>query len=137
MAFRPLTNEEGKRVFLPAKASVVFTKGDAILNTSGYADIQVSGSNIDSYYVADETVTASGTDGATLVACIPVAGVRFEVDTSNTPTAAQAGVDVDFSAAGTIDSSATTDQVFHVEKFILPLSAKKAIGFFVRGAPNA
>lgn len=137
MAFRAITNESGKRVLLPAKASVVFTKGDAILNTSGYADIQTSGSNIDAYYVADETVTASATDGATLVACIPVDGVRFEVDTSNTPTAAQQGVDVDFSAAGTVDTSAVTDQVFHVEKMILPLSEKKAIGFFVRGAPNS
>ena len=73
----------------------------------------------------------------TLIACIPVDGVRFEVDTSNTPTAAQQGVDVDFSAAGTVDTSAVTDQVFHIEKMILPLSAKKAIGFFVRGAPNA
>ena len=137
MAYRALTNEQGKRVFLPAKASVAFTKGDAILNTSGYADIQTSGSNIDTYYVAAETVTAAATDGATLLSCIPVDGVRFEVDCSNTPTAAQAGVDVDYSAAGTIDSSAVTDQVFHVEKFVLPLSAKKAIGFFVRGAPNA
>ncbi len=137
MAFRAKNFEQGKRVHLPAKASVAFTKGDAILNTSGYADIQTSGSNIDCYYVADETVTANGTDGVTMVACIPVDGVEFEVDTSNTPTAAQAGVDVDFSAAGTIDSSAVTDQVFHVSRFVLPLSAKKAIGFFVRGAPNS
>ena len=125
-------------MLVPAKASIAFVKGDALLDDgAGFFDKATSGSNIDVYYVADETITSASTDGATLLNVIPVAGVRFEVDMSNTPTQTQAGLDVDLSAAGTVDSSAVTDQLFHVEQFVLPLSSKKAIGFFVRGAPNS
>lgn len=139
MAFRAIGQEEGKRVLVPAKGSITFTKGNALKDDgAGYFTNSASGDNTDVYYVADETVTSNATDGVTLLAAIPAySTVRFEVDTSNTPTQTEAGLDVDLSAAGTIDSSAVTDQVFHVEQFVLPLSAKKAIGYFVRGAPNS
>ena len=138
MAFRPLNYEQGKRVLVPAKASIAFVKGNALKDDgAGYFTNSASGDNTDVWYVCDRTVTSAATDGETLLEVIPTAGIRFEVDTSNTPTQTEAGVPGnDLSAAGTIDSSAVTDEIFHIEQFVLPLSGKKAIGYFTRGVPN-
>lgn len=138
MAFRPLNWDQGKVVLLPAKASIVFVKGNALKDDgAGYITNSASGDNTDVFFVSNQSVTANGTDGVTLLECIPVRGLRFEVDTSNTPTQTEAGLAVDLSAAGTIDSTAVTDQVFYVEQFKLPLSGKKAIGYFTQGVPNS
>jgi len=139
MSFRAINYEGGKNVLVPAKASIAFVKGNALKDDgAGFFTNSASGDNTDVSHVCDETVTSVATDGATLINVIPVAmGVRFEADTSNTPTQTEAGLDVDLSAAGTVDTTAVTDQVFHVEQFVLPLSKKIAIGYFVRGAPNS
>jgi hypothetical protein len=138
MAFRAINFEEGKRVLVPAKASITFVKGNALKDDgAGFFTNSASGDNTDVWYVCDESVVSASTDGATYIHAIPTAGIRFEVDTSNTPTQTEAGLEVDLSAAGTVDSSAVTDQVFHVEQFKLPLSSKVAIGYFTRGVPNS
>lgn len=138
MAFRAINYEQGKRVLVPAKGSIAFIKGNALKDDgAGYFTNSASGDNTDVWYVCDETVTSNATDGVTQLAVIPTAGIRFEVDTSNTPTQTEAGLEVDLSAAGTVDTTAVTDQVFHVEQFVLPLSGKKAIGYFTRGVPNS
>ena len=138
MAFRPINFDQGKVVLLPAKGSISFTKGNALKDDgAGYITNSASGDNTDVYFVANQTVTSNATDGVTLLECIPVRGVRFEVDTSNTPTQTQAGLAVDLSAAGTVDTSAVTDQVFYVENFKLPLSGKIALGYFTQGTPNS
>src|SRR4051812_754435 len=110
MAFRPINFDDGEVILIPASAggsSNTITKGDALKISCGYYTSTTSGDNNDVWYVAAETkvVTVDGT----LIAAYPTNNVRFEVDTSNTPTAAQQGVAVDFSAAGTVDTSATTD----------------------------
>lgn len=138
MAFRPTNFDEGKIVYLPASAggsSNTITKGDALKISSGYYTSGASGDNTDVWFVAAETkvVTVDGT----LIAAYPTRDTLFEVDTSNTPTAAQQGLAVDLSAAGTIDTSAVTDQVFFFIKAKLPLSSKIAYGYFTLGVPNS
>lgn len=138
MAFVPLNFQSGKVVLLPAKTAITFTKGNALKDDgAGFITNAASGDNTDTQFVAAESVVSAGGDGATLLACIPVRGVRFVVDTSNTPTQTEAGLAVDLSAAGTVDTTAVTDQVFFVEQFQLPLSSKKAIGYFTQGVPNS
>ncbi len=132
--FLPQNYEDGKTEYIPA-TNTTFTKGDAIKTTSGVATPAASGDNTDVWFVAAETKTIAASGDPLLV--YTARGVRFIVDTSNTPTQAQAMLAVDLSAAGTIDSSAVTDQVFFVEKFVLPLSSKKAIGYFTLGVPNS
>lgn len=138
MAFRPLNFDEGKCIHIPASAggsSQTINKGDGLKISSGYYTPAASGDNTDVWFVAAETllVTADGQ----LIKAIPTRDTLFEVDTSNTPTAAQQGLAVDLSAAGTIDTSAVTDQVFFFVSAKLPLSSKKAIGYFTLGVPNS
>lgn len=134
MAFLPLNNEDGKTMLLPC-TNTAFVKGDAIKTTNGVGTPAASGDNTDVWFVAAETKTIAASGDPLLV--YATSDVRFIVDTSNTPTQAQAMLAVDLSAAGTVDSSAVTDQVFFVERFILPLSSKKAVGYFTRGVPNS
>lgn len=134
MAFLPLNYEEGKAMLMPA-TNTAFTKGDACKTTSGVLTPSASGDNTDVWFVAAETKTIAASGDPLLV--WPTSDVRFIVDTSNTPTQAQMQLAVDLSAAGTVDTSAVTDQVFFAENAILPLSSKKVIGFFTRGVPNS
>ncbi len=138
MAFRPVNNEEGKKLLIPAKASIAFVKGNALKDDgAGFITNAASGDNTDVFFIADEEITSNGTDGVTLLNCTLVKGVLLEADTSNTPAQTDVGTDVDLSAAGTVDTTAATDQVFHVVKVVLPLSAKKVIGYFNQGVPNS
>ena len=138
MAFIPRDHDLGKEMRIPAKASITFVKGNALQDdTAGYITNSASGDNGDVKFVCLEGVVSNGTDGVTLLNVLRTDGVLFEADTSNTPTQTQVGTDVDLSAAGTLDTSATTDQVFHVLKVILPLSGKKVLGYFNQGVPNS
>ena len=132
--FLPLNYADGRTMLLPC-TNTAFVKGDACKTTSGVLTPSASGDNTDVWFVAAETKTIAASGDPLLV--YGTSDVRFTVNTSNTPLAAEAQLAVDLSAAGTIDSSAVTDQVFFVEKFILPLSTKKAIGYFTRGVPNS
>lgn len=134
MAFIALNYEDGKTMLLPC-TNTAFVIGDAIKTTSGVGTPAASGDNTDVWFVAAEGKTIAASGDPLLV--YTTTGVRFLVDTSNTPTQAQMMLAVDLSAAGTVDTSATTDQVFFAEKPILPLSSKKVVGFFTQGAPNA
>lgn len=135
--FKPKRFDSGRLVKMPGKASTTFTKGNALKNNVGYVDNAASGDNTDVQFIAWETKTTSASEGDPVLCYRIVGGVQLEVDTSNTPTQAQALVATDLSAAGTIDTSATTDAVFFVELFKKPLSAKKAIGHFVGGVINS
>lgn len=134
MAFLPLNNEDGRTFLLPC-TNTAFTKGDAIKTTSGVGTPAASGDNTDVSFVAAETKTIAAS-GDPLLVYSTHGSIRFIVDTSNTPTQAQCMLAVDLSAAGTVDTSAVTDQVFFVEKPVLPLSSKKVIGYFTLGVPN-
>lgn len=134
MAFLPLNNEDGKTFLMPA-TNTQFTKGDACKTTSGVLTPSASGDNTDVWFVAAETKLIAASGDPLLV--YGTSDVRFIVDTSNTPTQAQMQLAVDLSAAGTLDTSAVTDQVFFAENAKLPLSSKKVVGYFTRGVPNS
>lgn len=115
-------------------SSQAFVKGDALKdNGSGYLIPAASGDNTGVKYIAWETKTVT-TTGTLLLVYRIVGGVQLEADTSNTVTQTQVHTEVDLSAAGTLDTSATTDQLFYVEKFI---STSKVLGYFVDGVPNS
>lgn len=138
MAFLARNYERGRALRIPAVGSATaITKGDSLKNSSGYLTPSASGDNSDTEFVAIETVTTGSSNGDTLVHCIPVRGVQFVADTSNTPTQAQALVYVDLSAAGTVDTSAVTDQVFYFARSVGALADKKIIGWFSCGVPNS
>jgi hypothetical protein len=134
MAFLPLNFEDGKTMYLPC-TNTAFSKGDAIKTTSGVGTPAASGDNTDVWFVAAETKTIAASGDPLLV--YSTSDVRFIVDSSNTPTQAQMMLAVDLSAAGTVDTSAVTDQVFFAEYAKLPLSSKKIVGYFTRGVPNS
>lgn len=134
MAFTPRKYEDGAVMMIPGAATAI-TKGNALKNSSGNYTPSASGDNTDVEFVAMETVTpASAGD---LIRAIRVKGVEFVADTSNTPTAAQMNEYVDLSAAGTIDTSATTDKVFFAAKLLGAAADKKVIGWFQQGAVNS
>lgn len=135
--FKPVRYDSGKVFKLLAKGSTAFVKGDAVKNSSGYATPSASGDNLDVEFVALETKTTTAVDGSDTILCVTTRGVQFEVDSSNTPTQAQMLTSVDLSAAGTIDTSATTDQVFFAAKLQGAAANKKILGWFVGGTPNA
>lgn len=137
MAFLPLNNEDGRTFYIPA-TNTTFNKGDALMNLSGNTGLvtpKTSGDNFDVWFVAAETKTIANSGDPLLV--YGTSDVRFIADTSNTPTQAQMLLAVDMSAAGTVDTSAVTDQVFFAERAVLPLTAKKVVGYFTRGVPNS
>lgn len=134
--FTPVRYDSGKIISLPAASSQTFHKGDAVKNSSGYIVPAASGDNTDVEFVCLENITTGGSNGD-LVRCVKTRGVEFIVDTSNTPTQAQMQTQVDLSAAGTIDTSATTDQVFFAAKLVGAASNKKVLGWFVGGVPNS
>lgn len=134
MAFLPVGFEDGKTQLLPC-TNTAFVKGDAIKTTGGVGTPAASGDNTDVFFVAAETKTIAASGDPLLV--YSTEGVRFIVDTSNTPTQAQMMLAVDLSAAGTVDTSAVTDQVFFAEEAVLPLSSKKVKGYFTKGVPNS
>ncbi len=136
MAILPELYDSGKLVYLKAANSQTFTKGGAVKNSSGYITPAASGDNTDVKFVSMEPITTGGTDGE-LVLCMRTLGVVFIADTSNTPTQAQMQVHVDLSAAGTIDTSATTDQVFFAESIVGAAADKKVRGHFAAGVPNS
>lgn len=136
MAFKAVRYDSGKVISLPAKASQTIAKGDGLKNNGGYLIPTVSGDNADVEFVAMAAYSTSGTDGD-LIRVIPVRGVQFIVDCSNTPTQAQMLTAVDLSAAGTIDTSATTDQVFFAAALVGAASDKKILGWFTNGVPNS
>lgn len=134
MAFLPIAQDEGKKILMPA-TNTAFTKGDACKTTSGVLTPSASGDNTDVFFVAAETKTIAASGD--MLEVWSAVGTRFIVDTSNTPTQAQMQLAVDLSAAGTVDTSAVTDQVFFAENAILPLSSKKVVGYFTQGVPNS
>ncbi len=134
--FVPTEKDSGKLSYQLAAGSITFVKGNALKNSSGYLTNTASGDNTDVKYVCMENKVTGATDGESLLV-IEITGVKFIADSSNTPTQAQMKTQIDLSAAGTVDSSATTDQVFYAEKLVGPASAKKIMGYFTGGAPNA
>jgi hypothetical protein len=135
MAFRPVNYEEGKTVLLPAKASIAFVKGNALVDDgAGFITNGASSTAVDVNYIADETVTSSGTDGATLVRCIPTRGIRFNADCDAAPAQTDVGTLADLGAAGNVNPDASSNDLFFIESIDLSGGAvgttTKVFGYF-------
>lgn len=136
MAFLPLNQEEGKIVNLQV-AATTFTKGDACVHDgSGQMTKATAGNGTAIRYVSASTVSTTATAGDIHPFWVADPTVRFVADTTTTPTQAQCGTYVDLvTNAATLDTAASTDDLFFVES-VLDAANKKVVGYFVPSAPN-
>lgn len=134
MAFVPRRFDSGKVQRLPLAASTTVTKHQLLKFSSGYLIDAAAGDN-EVEYVALEAVTAAATDGATEVDVLPIDEVvEFEALTATTPVqATHVGNSYDLSDLNTLDLTATTDKVFHIDS-IKSATDKKVIGHFNKPA---
>lgn len=137
MAFIPVHQEESKVVSLQV-AATTFTKGDACVHDgSGQMTKATAGNGTAIRYVIAETVASTATAGDYKDFWIASPGVAYEADTTAAPTQAQMGTYVDLvTNAGTLDTSASTDDLFFLERSKGALAGKVVIGYFQQSAPN-
>jgi len=131
MAFLPLNYDEGNLVSLLIGAET-FTKGDAcIFDGSGHMIKATAGGNVPIFYVIMEDVAvAPSAGGREALFARTISTPIFVADTTTTPTQAQCGTYVDtVTNAGTLDTAASVDDLFFVEK-IISAADKKVQGWF-------
>ena len=131
MSFEPITRLEGKTRELPMAGSATVTRYSLCKMSSGYIVAAAAGDN-EVEYVALETKTNSGSSGDVTVLVLLLDDVtEFLALTATTPVqATHVGTDVDLSDAATLDLTATTDKVFHID------SIHSAANKIVRGRFN-
>ena len=134
MAFLPINFESGKLVQLPmynGGSSIAYTVGQALTITSGYYATATAGQGTDVEAICMEagTISTSGT----LLKCISTRGVRFIADTAADTIATQVGTCVDLSSATALDTTASADDLFFVEKIVGSLADRTVQGFFQHG----
>lgn len=136
MAFIPLNHEQGKIVQLQV-AATTFTKGDACVHDgSGQMVKATAGNGAGIMYVIAETVATTATAGDLKNFWIATPDVQFVADTTADPTQAQMGTFVDLvTNAATLDTSASTDDLFFLERALGPLTDRKVVGHFTPYAP--
>lgn len=136
MAFLPINFEDGQLIKLPMSdggSTANYTVGQALKVTSGLYITATAGQGTDVEAICMEAGTISN-DGE-LLSCISTRGVRFIADGDADPIASEAGTYVDLASATELDTSASSDDLFYLEKVRYPLSARKVEGFFQHGTP--
>ena len=133
MAFIPINFEEGRLVDLPMTAAT-YTKGQALLCTSGYYITSAAGSNLAVDYVCMEGIVIATTGNT--AKCISTRGVKFLADCDAAPAQTDVGTVCDIATATTLNPDASTDDIFYIESVILPLTAKQVVGYFMHENPN-
>lgn len=130
MAFLPINYEEGNIVELQV-AATTFTKGDAcIFDGSGQMVKATAADGVPLFYVIMEDVLTTATAGDLKRFVRTISTPIFVANTSGTPTQAQCGTYVDtVTNAGTLDTAASADDLFFVEK-IISASDKLVQGWF-------
>lgn len=136
MAFLPVNYEDGRVVPLQV-AATTFTKGDACVHDgSGQMTKATAGNGAGIMYVIAETVSTTATAGDIHNFWAATPDVNFIADTTANPTQAQMGTFCDLvTNAGTLDTSASTDDLFFLERVHGALADKKVIGHFTPYAP--
>lgn len=136
MPFIPYNQEEGKLVPLQV-AATTFTKGDACVHDgSGQMVKATAGNGAGLMYVIAETVATAATAGDIKDFWVASPDVSFVADTTANPTQAQMGTFCDLvTNAATLDTSASTDDLFFLERVLGPLADRKVIGHFTPYAP--
>ena len=122
---------------MPAASGETIVKGDALAdNGSGYLAVATVATAVDIHYVAMETVTTTST--GQLVKCIETTNVLFEADTTAAWTQSQVGTYVDLASVSTLDTSASTNDLFYFLKGVGTSGTDtKVLGFFTRAVPNS
>lgn len=130
MAFLPINYEEGNIVELQV-AATTFTKGDAcIFDGSGQMVKATAADGVPLFYVILEDVPATATAGDLKKFVRTFTAPIFQANVTSTPTQAQCGTYVDtVTNAGTLDTAASADDLFFVEK-IISASDKLVQGWF-------
>ena len=131
MAILPQNYDEANLVSLLIGAET-FTKGDmCIFDGSGHMVKASAGGNVPIFYVIMESVAVAPSAGAVeKVFARTISTPIFVADVTTTPTQAQCGTYVDIvTNAGTLDTAASTDDLFFVEK-IISAADKKVQGWF-------
>lgn len=134
MAFLPTHFEDGQLVTLPMTAAT-YTVGQPLACTSGSYVTAASGQNTDVEAVCMEAGVVASTGD--LLKCISTRGVKFLADTTANPAATCQGTYVDLTTSLLLDTTASTDDLFFVEKIVGPLANKKVQGYFQHGTPLA
>ena len=120
MAFVPKKYDSGRVRSLPLTASATCTKGGHMKMTSGYLAAGAGGDNEAEYIGLETTTDTTAVSGSTLVNVIVIDDeIEFEALTATTPVqATHVGNDYDFSDKLTLDLTATTDKIFHIDSIV-------------------
>lgn len=132
MAFKPTnpSRAEGQEVLLQMAASATVAKYDALAFSSGNVQRAVSGTTEVRYIALEDKTTGAGENPQIL--CLPVEGIRFEADTNADPVfATDVWVKADLTDHDTLNESASTNDVFFIEKIVGDTTDKKVQGYFV------
>lgn len=115
--FIPLERFEGMNSELPATNATTFTKGALVKMSSGYLTNAAAGDN-EVEYVAMESVLT--TSSGQIVKVLKISDdTVFEAECGTTPVqATHVGNDYDLASASTIDLTASTDKVFHIDEIV-------------------
>lgn len=134
MSFKEEIKYDGKTRELPMGSGATITKGSHCKMSSGYLVAGAAGDD-EAFYIAMETKTNSGAAGAVKGLVLEIdESIQFEALCATTPVqATHVGNDYDFSDAATLDLTATTDKVFHVDE-IRSTTNKLVLGHFNKPA---
>lgn len=121
-------------VDLPMTAAT-YTKGQMLTCTSGYYVTASASQGGEVYAVCMEGIVIA-TTGDTAKCCV-TRGPRFLADTDAAPAQTDVGTECDIASATTMNPDANGDNLFYIEKVVLPLTDKKVIGYFKHENPNS
>lgn len=130
MSFKPLRFDQGKTMSLLMGTGQTLTKNNRCKYSSGYLVVGATGDD-ETEYIALETKTNSGADGAAECLVLPIDGTtQFEALVGATPSqASHVGNDYDYTDADTVNLSGTTDKAFHID-YIKSAADKIVVGRF-------
>ena len=134
MAFLPQNFDDGKTIDMPA-AAATYTKGQALVYASGNVSTAAQNQNMEVPFVSMEGKVIATTGDP--LKCIITRGVRFLADCAANPAQTDCNTECDLGSATTLTAAANTDNLFYIEKVIMPLADKKVIGYFKHENPNS
>jgi hypothetical protein len=136
--FKPIRFDSGRLVKMPAKATIAFQKGDAVVDDgNGYLTLAASSTAVDVKFVAWENKTIGASDGELLLCYRVVGGVQIEADTDANPAQTDVHTFADLASDATLNPDASTNDLFYIEYIKGALADKKVVGHFAEGVPNS
>lgn len=132
MAFRPLNFEEGKVIFAPGTNAETFTKGDALIYSSGLLTAAASGTTTDIEFVVAKTVTT--VSSGELIEVYPATpDILYEADTDAAWSTVDQGTFADLATVSTINPDASSNDLFKIVRGVgVAETDTVVIGYFTR-----